>query len=65
MYKIQNNKDFSWLVYSELYNAVAWVSSDKIHKYYDDSFYFSFEQLQDLVCNLLKNEEITVYFEEV
>lgn len=65
MYKIQRNTDYAWLLYDERYDGVAWIESDRTHKYFEDSFYFSFEQLEDLLSNLLKDEDVTIYVDNV
>lgn len=61
MYKIQNRLTKEWLLYSELYDAVVWIDPEKLHKHYEDSFWFTFEQLDDLISNLLENSDVDIF----
>lgn len=64
-YKIVKENTWENLLYDETYNGVAWIDSDKLHKYHEDSFLFTFEQVVDLTENLLKNDLVEIYcFEE-
>jgi len=59
-YRITKNKTWEKLIYVENENAIAWIDSDKMHKYYEDSFLFTEEQVEDLKNNLLKDEDLIV-----
>lgn len=61
MYKIQNRLTKEWLLYSDFYDAVAWIDPERLHKHYEDSFLFTFEQLDDLISNLLKYSDVVIF----
>lgn len=61
MYKIQNRLTGEWLLYSDLYDAVVWIDPERLHKHYEGSFLFTFEQLDDLMSNLLENIGVVIF----
>jgi len=63
-YRITKNKTWEKLIYVENENAIAWIDSDKMHKYYEDSFLFTEEQVKDFQENLLRDEDLIIDEEE-
>ena len=60
-YKIVRDDTREILIYSETYDSVAWVEQDRTHKHFEESFWFTFEQLEELISGLLRNDEVEIY----